>query len=88
MMTELQCEVLVKVRDASREGHWFRAEGNGQRVTLASLYRRGLLERRAWRGKEGAADAANEYRITGARFSKWLDAKNEQAYRAVKLRVP
>lgn len=46
-----------KTEDAS----WWRAEGSGQRVTLASLYRGGALRRRAWRGKDGDADAAYEY---------------------------
>ncbi len=39
-----------------------RARSAGERVTLASLYRRGIAERRAWRGAEGSADAAHEYR--------------------------
>lgn len=42
---------------------WFRARSNGERVTLASLWRAGVLERRAWRGIEGEADAAHEYRL-------------------------
>lgn len=42
---------------------WYRAAGKGQRVTLAFLWRhRKLLERRAWRGVEGEAGAAHEYR--------------------------
>ena len=32
---------------------WVRASYAGERVTLASLYYRGLMERRAWRGVEG-----------------------------------
>ena len=42
-------------------GKWARARRAGERVTLSSLYRRGLLVRRPWRGEEGAADAAYEY---------------------------
>lgn len=62
-MTPLMAEVLVDVYRATREPNtWFRARGNGERVTLAALYRRGKLRRRAWRGKEGEADAAHEYR--------------------------
>lgn len=58
-MTARQREVLEAVR-ASRP-IWFRARGNGERVTLASLYRRGALERRVRRGVEGDPDAAYEY---------------------------
>lgn len=62
-MTSLQREVALKVHSAWRdERRWWRAEGNGQRVTLASLYRAGVLARRAWRGADGDADAAYEYR--------------------------
>lgn len=61
-MTKLQLQVLRKVRERTRDGSWYRAEGNGERVTLASLWRAGSLTRRAWRGVAGAADAAHEYR--------------------------
>lgn len=44
---------------------WYRAQGNGERATLASLWRAGVLERRTWRGIEGEADAAHEYRLAG-----------------------
>ncbi len=73
-LTPLMCEVLLKVRDASREKRWWRAEGQGQRVTLASLHSHGLLERRAWRGKEGERDAAHEYRVRGA---TWTEEKTD-----------
>ncbi len=42
---------------------WRRARDHGERVTLASLRSRGILERRAWRGKEGDPNAAYEYRL-------------------------
>lgn len=43
---------------------WFRARGRGERVTLASLYRGGLMERRVWRHGKNSADDAHEYRPT------------------------
>ncbi len=61
-MTDLQRECALRVARAAAGGGWYRAATNGERVTLASLYRAGVLERRAWRGKEGEADAAHEYR--------------------------
>jgi len=63
-MTKLQRHVLVVVATHHVRGLWYRAAGSGERVTLASLYRAGALTRRAWRGAEGAADAAYEYRLT------------------------
>jgi hypothetical protein len=59
---------MARVREATRRGEWYRAYGNGERVTLASLWRRGAIERRvrARDGQtrvvpEGSADAAYEY---------------------------
>ncbi len=60
-MTELQRDVLARVQSWVGLGLWFRAEHPGQRVTLASLYRKGLLVRRVRRGKDGDPDAAYEY---------------------------
>lgn len=62
MMTAIQKETVRAVRLA--HPNWYRAQSSGQRVTLASLWRQGILERRAWRGTEGDADAAHEYRIS------------------------
>jgi len=62
-ITKLQRETMFRVFCATERGAWYRASGSGERVTLASLYRRGALIRRAWRGVAGSADAANEYRI-------------------------
>ncbi len=45
-------------------GRWYRATTSGERVTLASLYYNGLLDRRAWRGIAGHANAAYEYQAT------------------------
>lgn len=64
-MTPRQQIVLRKVFMTSYRGEWYRAEDSGERVTLASLWRHGALERRAWRGNEGEADAAHEYKIIG-----------------------
>lgn len=63
-MTKLQRYVLGKVSAQHLRGLWYRAATSGERVTLASLYRAGALKRQAWRGKEGEADAAYEYRLT------------------------
>jgi hypothetical protein len=63
-VTSLQRSVLTLVQNATKRGEWYRADGRGQRVTLASLYRKGLIDRRARRGKEGDADAAYEYRTS------------------------
>lgn len=63
-MTDLQKEVLRAVARAHiKQKSWYRATSSGERVTLASLYRHGLLTRRAWRGTEGEANAAYEYQL-------------------------
>lgn len=65
-ITQRQREIVLDVaRGAPR---WHRARSSGERVTLASLWRKGILDRRAWRGVEGAADAAHEYRLS-SRFA-------------------
>ncbi len=63
-MTKLQRYALGVVSAQHLRGLWYRAAGNGQRVTLASLYRAGVLTRRARRGNAGEPDAAYEYRMT------------------------
>jgi hypothetical protein len=63
-VTKLQRYVLGVVSAHHLRGLWYRAARSGERVTLASLYRAGALTRRAWRGNEGEADAAYEYRLT------------------------
>lgn len=63
-LTALQREVLVRVFRSTREGAWYRAQTSGERVTLASLYTRGLLTRQARRGVEGEANSAYEYRLS------------------------
>lgn len=62
-MTPRMREVAIAVaRHCARTGGWYRAAGHGERVSLAYLNRAGILERRAWRGVDGDADAAYEYR--------------------------
>ena len=63
-VTKLQRYVFGVVSAHHLRGLWYRAARSGERVTLASLYRAGVLRRRAWRGNEGEADAAYEYRLT------------------------
>lgn len=64
-MTARMQEVLLYVwMHSSAPRFWHRARSSGERVTLASLHRKGLLQRRAWRGAEGDADAAHEYACT------------------------
>jgi hypothetical protein len=63
-MTKLQSYVFGVVSNHHLRGLWYRASRSGERVTLASLYRAGVLTRRAWRGKDGEADAAYEYRLS------------------------
>lgn len=63
-MTTLQVNVMMAARGAYPR--WFRARRNGERVTLASLYRGGLMERRTRRGVEGQSNAAYAYRPTPA----------------------
>ena len=65
-MTKLQRYLFTVVSAHHLRGLWYRAASSGERVTLASLYRAGVLKRRAWRGNEGAPDAAYEYRLAPA----------------------
>ena len=62
-MTKIQRYVFGVVAAHHLRNLWYRAASSGERVTLASLYRAGVLMRRAWRGNEGEADAAYEYRL-------------------------
>lgn len=63
-LTLNQRAVLEKVVRANLLGQRYRAAGSGERVTLASLYRHGLLVRWAWRGQEGEEGAAHEYALS------------------------
>jgi hypothetical protein len=63
-LSPLQLEVML---DAARVyPRWFRARRNGERVTLNSLWRRGLMQRRDRTGRAGT----REYRPTG----QWINA--------------
>ena len=61
-LTALQKAILADVWRTTGRDEWHRARSSGERVTLASLHRQGLLDRRARRGEEGDANAAYEYR--------------------------
>lgn len=67
-LTATQRQVFAAAVRATRtdSAAWYRAQNKGERVTLASLWRQGLLERRAWRGTEGEVSAAHEYRASQA----------------------
>lgn len=80
-MTPLQKQVLATVIRATHAGQWYRAASSGERVTLASLYYRGLIIRRAWRGVEGQRDAAHEYRAAEPVLAAIIElrAKQEQS---------
>lgn len=73
-LTDLQREVFRKVIRAWKAGGWYRAENSGERVTLASLYRNSLLDRRAHRGVEGEANAAYEYQPSQVVIDAWNEA--------------
>jgi hypothetical protein len=60
-VSPLQQATLRSVAKVHARGGWYRASGNGERVTLASLYRNGLLARRAWRTGRSSANDAHEY---------------------------
>lgn len=59
-MTETQGKSLLRAIEA--KGDWIRAKSDAERVVLACLWRKGLLERQAWRVVEGSARANYEYR--------------------------
>jgi hypothetical protein len=63
VVTPKQREVAFRVTDAHVKGQWYRACSSGERVTLASLFRAGVLERRVWRTGKNSADNAHEYRV-------------------------
>lgn len=78
-LSDLQRQTLARCIRARETGTWYRAAGNGERVTLASLYRRGFCMRRCHRGREGEPDAAHEYRPTSEVMGEW----NERCASAV-----
>lgn len=90
MSTTLQKRALARVfqRTLSGKDRWYRAgdcedgsqSNQGERVTLASLHSKGYLVRRAWRGVEGDADAAHEYRVSPTVFDAWYKTLSPSAY--------
>ncbi len=62
-LSENQMATLVNVAKAHARSGWYRASRSGERVTLASLYRGGWLERHVWRAGKSTADNAHEYRL-------------------------
>lgn len=65
-MTSRQRIVLADVRHCYKYARqWYRARTSGERVTLASLWRAGVLDRRPHRGREGEPNAAYEYAPRG-----------------------
>jgi hypothetical protein len=60
-LSQIQKDVFLKVVRKTVAKGWYRAETSGERVTLVSLQRYGLLIRRVWRGNEGEANTAREY---------------------------
>ena len=71
MLSALHHRVLAKALATTLVGAWYRAFDRGEAVSLASLHRQGLLERRARRGQEGTADAAHEYRCASVVVEAW-----------------
>jgi hypothetical protein len=70
-LSEAQRGTLAAVHRAHENGQWFRARSGGERVTLASLYRYGLLTRRVWRAGKQEADNAHEYKLSDAFVEEW-----------------
>lgn len=70
-LTKNQRRVLHRAIQTAPE--WIIAYDAGERVTLASLYYRGFLEREARRGVAGEPDAAYQYRPTEAVLTSWAE---------------
>lgn len=65
-LTDVAYESLRHVLREHSAGRWARARRKGERPSLAALHARGLVVRQAWRGVEGEADAAYEYKLSKA----------------------
>jgi hypothetical protein len=66
-MSALTASMRESLAYAARaQGDWVRSRTAGERVTLAALERRGLLERQPWRGDGVSRDSAFEYRLAPA----------------------
>jgi hypothetical protein len=82
-VTPFQRQVLARVVSATIVGHWCRAANNGERVTLASLYRLGLVNRIARRGADGESNAAYEYQAADNVLEVALEMRAAQARAAI-----
>ncbi len=60
-LTAAQADSMAAVRHVAPE--WFRARRRAEPMVLVSLWRRGLLERRAWSAPETDPNALFEYRV-------------------------
>jgi hypothetical protein len=72
-LSPLQLAALRRAASSPADAY-IRAISAGDRVTFASLERRGLFERRAWRGDGVSRDSAFEYRLSEP-LRKALDRK-------------
>lgn len=77
-LTPVALESLRACIAAARRDEWHRARRHGERASLAALHARGLVIRQAWRGVEGDADAAYEYRAAPAVLAE-LDRRRQPA---------
>ena len=75
-LTSQQKAMLACLIAYSQRECWYRSRDNGERVTLASLYARGLAVRRAWRGAEGQASAAHEYQASPLVLDVWASVRD------------
>jgi hypothetical protein len=65
-VTDLQRKVACKVGAATMRNEWYRAESSGERITLASLLRAGVVVRQVWRARTRDTNAAHEYQLAAA----------------------
>lgn len=75
-LSDLQKASLYECLKVGTTG-WHRSRTSGERVTLASLYRLGLVERRAWDGVDGEPNAAYEYRATTQVREIWSETEKK-----------
>jgi hypothetical protein len=65
LLSPIQRDLLSRIVAAHRRDpeSWYRAETSGERVTLVSLERYGILKRRIWRGAN-TESPAHEYALS------------------------
>jgi len=81
VLTDLQRQSLKRLLDNDPQPY-HRARHAGERVTLASLHTRGLVERRAWRGDGISRDSAFESRPTPSISLAYCESRADHpAYR-------